>query len=254
MGTPGQDGSHRCSAGTSAARKREAATAFVHHYPKMRWPKRLDELDVRLTREQWRCRQDMPETLGLVCLNTLEYHEVRVPHADAVSDEFASHRAGTNTQEVPGTGHWNHLAIQYRRTKTDRNSLDMPVRCGPDPADFHARKCLDGDLFRSDAHPLVQVSCHTPNAVAAHLGLGTIGVQDPHEPFGGTPTFDQQNAVSANPEMAIAHGAHTIIRQPFRSTIRRLDNNKVVAGSLVLAELHDHPRSWYTAHRAQERV
>ncbi len=84
------------------------------------------------------------------------------------------------------------------------------------------------------------------DAVAAHLGLRTVGVPVVHEPFGArrdgrgalvdrSGTDDAQNAVCSDAEASVAQGGDLIVRQRQRP-IRIRDEHEVVAGAVTFGE------------------
>ena len=84
------------------------------------------------------------------------------------------------------------------RTRWTRPRRDLEVEREDAPAG------LDRHLFFAGQAMIVEVLGDAADAVAAHLAFGAVGVEHPHPGVGPLGRHDQDQAVAADPEMAIA--------------------------------------------------
>ena len=83
----------------------------------------------------------------------------------------------------------------------------------------------------------MQLARDHAHAVAAHLGLAAVGVEDAQrEACLAGLLADQQDAVRADAEVAVAEQAHALRRELERELLR-VEHDVVVAEALPLGEL-----------------
>ena len=97
---------------------------------------------------------------------------------------------------------------------------------------------LDGDLGAAGDAVVVDVLGDAADAVAAHLAFGAVGVEHAHAgvgPFGGG---DQDQAVGADAEVAVADGAGEGGQVAGGGLVEEVDVDVVVAEAVHLGESH----------------
>ena len=80
-------------------------------------------------------------------------------------------------------------------------------------------------------------------AVAAHLAVGTVGVDDPHARGGGLGVLDEQDAVGADPEVPVADSrsrGRPVELQAIRQRAARVDQHEVIACALDFEKWNGH--------------
>ena len=118
---------------------------------------------------------------------------------------------------------------------------------------FDARKRLQrhGSLARHAA--VVDVFANAARRVAAHRALRAVRVEHDHPEIGDVAGRDDDQAVRADAEMAVAQGPGQR-RKILRMLLKAVDINVVVAKPVHLAELHRQPsvteRPWRQARQA----
>src|SRR5262245_49171752 len=85
---------------------------------------------------------------------------------------------------------------------------------------------------------IVEVFCHTANAVAAHLRLAAVGVEHTHAGVRLFRRTNQDQAIGADAEMPIADGAAQRSRIARRRSTKAIDVDIVVAAALHFGETH----------------
>jgi len=79
---------------------------------------------------------------------------------------------------------------------------------------------------------------HAPDGVAAHLGLGSVGVEHAHPQIGYGARQDQHEPVAADAHVTVAHAAGQAGRVGDRF-LESVDVDVIVAGAVHLGEAHD---------------
>ncbi len=97
----------------------------------------------------------------------------------------------------------NPLRVENGRAHVDPNPLNSP------PGNFEVERedspaGLDGHLLLAGQAMIVQIFGDAADAVAAHLAFRAVGVEHPHPGIGSFRGHDQDQAIAADPEMAIA--------------------------------------------------
>ena len=95
---------------------------------------------------------------------------------------------------------------------------------------------VEAAALRPDEAPLDGVLRQAADAVAAHLGLGAVGVEDAHSYRCLVGRQDEQDAVGADAEVTVAHGDGE--SRPVALVALRFDEDEVVAGAVHLYEAH----------------
>ena len=118
------------------------------------------------------------------------------------------------------------------RTRSTLPSRDLEVQ------GQHAPPGLDGDAVLPRQAVVVEVLGHAPDAVAAHLALGAVGIEHPHPGVGPFRGHDEDQAVGADAEVPVADG-HRQAGGIGRGRLPEgLDVDVVVADPVHLGEFH----------------
>jgi hypothetical protein len=145
----------------------------------------------------------------------------------------------TNEEGLPGrTAHRDRGLREAGDAHRDRHAARPAVGIGmqgevlePGPREHLDRGAIDQPS-------VVQEHPHAPDAVAAHLGDGAVGVRVVHEErrIVGVGAHHPDHAVGADPRAAIAQGCDR--RRVERTLVVQVDeHHEIVAGTLVLGEL-----------------
>ena len=129
----------------------------------------------------------------------------------------------------PGASHVDSHAIDVRR------SHRRQIRLEDAGAGFDRQRAVD----RRDPDTLDQVLGEAAEAVAAHLAVGAVGVDNHHPRRRGVRVLGDQDAVGADAEMPIADARRE--RRPIdivqvRVLTQRVDQQEVVARALHFEE------------------
>ena len=177
-------------------------------------------------------------------------HHMRIAHAgrrhpqpQALHLQFALGQAlGTDRQ---GGGHL--LALQERCAHVDADAA-IGLQFGHDPAG----QGLDlPGAARRVTIGVGQEAGQAADAVAAHLGLGAVGVEDAHPQLTALPwRQSEDHAIGAHPETAITQAADALRIQLAGATavaqgqaMATVEQQKIVAEALILAELEHNRRA-----------
>jgi len=124
--------------------------------------------------------------------------------------------------------------------------VQFQTHCQNTPSGFHTKhrrkRLLPGyrKFMVSGMRPVcfIKIFGQAADAVAAHLGLGAVGVEHPHFYIRRLRRANQNQTVRADPKMAIAH-PH---RQPagvFNSLLEAIDINIIIAQPLHFNKFHN---------------
>ena len=102
----------------------------------------------------------------------------------------------------------------------------------------HPAAGFQGDCWFANDAAVVDVSGDAADAVAAHLGLAAVGVEDPHPRVGFLRWTDQDQPVSPDAEMPIADRSAERRRIARRRSAEAIDVDIVVAAALHFGETH----------------
>ena len=113
-------------------------------------------------------------------------------------------------------------------------------RVGEDRRADLAGRGLDRELARVGPAGAAQVEDRLARAVAAQLGLGAVGVEDPQarDEAGLVGRREDEHAVGADAGVAVAQRAHEVGARLAAVELRRLDDHVVVGQRLPLLEAH----------------
>ena len=106
-----------------------------------------------------------------------------------------------------------------------------------------ARLDREATVGRRDPGALDEVFGETAEAVAAHLAVGAVGVDDRHAGGGGLGVLDEQDAVGADPEVPVADsrgGGGPVELQAVGERAARVDQHEVVACALDFEKWNRH--------------
>jgi hypothetical protein len=116
--------------------------------------------------------------------------------------------------------------------------LRHPPLFGEDLEREDAAAGLDAQFLLPRDAVVVDVLGHAADAVAAHFRLAAVGIEHPHAGVGSFAGADEDQAVSADAEMAVGDDAGQggeVVGQPLRE---RVHVHVVVAGAVHLGEAH----------------
>ena len=156
----------RASAG--AAGHRNPATALPYAHTKLLRACNFHELDVDASREGLMALHERAYRIDWRCFGIVhEGHGMGVAHRDGRKLKLlAAYVQGKRTLHF-------HLA-HSDADRHDNVVLNLQVKV------LDARKRLDIERSLGGIRLIKNVLTHTADAVAAHLGLGSIGIEDPH--------------------------------------------------------------------------
>ena len=118
------------------------------------------------------------------------------------------------------------------RTRCDATARNLEVEREDSPAG------LDGHLLLAGQAMIVQILGDTADPVAAHLAFRAVGVEHPHPGVGSFRGHDQDQAIAADPEMAIADLHRELPGVGRRRLIERANVDVIVADPVHLGESH----------------
>ena len=202
-------------------------TAFVGAHADEVRPLHLDEVHVRSARAEMRMEAElMPERHdhGFVRVRH-EHHGVRHPRVERMHVELAG-AGGDRLAE----------AQAVRRGEPDGHAFAVE-RGGDD-----AGGGLEGGLAGRTGE-LLDVAAEAAGAVAAHLGVRSVGVPELPRPLGlprGT-GHQQHQAIGADAELAMAELGHLLAGE-VESAVAVVGHDEVVARPAHLHEIQSHGR------------
>ena len=168
-----------------------------------------------------------------------------VAHADAGDVELVVGGADAVEQDRPGRGRADGdlVGLQVGRAHGDADLLDRAAGLAQ-LAEFgvqHARAGFDREtsVGGGDAGALDQIFGEAAEAVAAHLAVGAVGVDDGHPRGGRFGVFNQQDAVGADAEVAVAdfgRGGGPVELEAFSERAAGVDQDEIVARALDFEE------------------
>ena len=106
-----------------------------------------------------------------------------------------------------------------------------------------ARLDREATVDGRDTGALDEVFGETAEAVAAHLAVGAVGVDDRHARGGGLGVLDEQDAVGADPEVPVADprgSGGPVELQAIGQRTARVDQHEVVACALDFEKWNRH--------------
>src|SRR5215218_4835021 len=186
----------------------------------------LGELDVGLGREEGRVGlQPRPDGGHRRLVDIVhEHHRVRVAHGQA---------GGGPRLAVDLDG---ALALQGGRSHVDGDPVDAAAVVGVQLQALDSGPGLQVE-GAGDISAVAQVLADHPDAVAAHLGQGAVGVAVVHEERGLGAGGDADHAVGADPEVAVADRPGQLGSDVI-AVGQVLHDHEVVARPVRLDELH----------------
>ena len=227
-----------------AARQRDAAAPLPDDHVDVRGVDDVDELGVDLLGEGRRVHLDGAARDGQVDGAGVvdERHRVRVAHRhgrDAVLAPGGLERRVHDARAVRGGERAGHGgAVQDRLAHVDG---DAAVRQHERHDGARARgdgEGLAAPPRRARRPELAEVRGEAADPVAAHLGLGAVRVVDRHaEVVRRVAGHDEDDAVRAHAEVAVAEPLRLRRRRLRRRGVAVVDEQEVVAQALVLGEL-----------------
>ena len=105
----------------------------------------------------------------------------------------------------------------------------------------HARQRLHGEALFPHQAAVVQELAQAAYAVAAHLRLAAVGVDDAHADVGHLRGQRQDQTVRADAEVAVAQPRRQRLRRVHRLT-KAVHYDKIIAKAVHLGKLHAHRR------------
>ena len=172
-----------------------------------------------------------------------EHHGVRIAHGDRRDRIGAAiHLDGVGDAAAIFLVHAEHGRKLHRDAARHQDGFAHVHRGAADGArlelqadDLDARGCFQADdvLFHQTA--VIGILAHAARGIAAHFGLGAVGIEHAHPEIGHPRGQDEHQTVRTHAEMPVAHarGKLTGIVDLFFKTI---DVDIVVADALHLGE------------------
>ena len=201
----------------------------------------LGELGIRLRREGLVRFEGRTERLERNHGKVLHEHDrVGVAHRDARRFQRRGRDHQLLVQGIARAGHRDLPALQDRGAHVDARTDHRARTVALDRDPLHAVARIDAELVARPQPPVGDMLRQTPDAVAAHLGNFAVRVVVVHEEVGVARAHDADQAVGADPEVAVAHrGDERRVRS--QRVVEILEQHEVVPRSVRLHELHPQP-------------
>ena len=237
-GAPGQRAGDGRAACAGAAGERSAAAALPCARPHGMIVHNLDEVHVRAPREDRRVLHRVAQPRD-VDPGQIVHKDHRVRHADQHAGK--AQRLPVHGQlavdAAPRPLHGDLLAVQERLAHVHAHAghhavLDQQRRAH----DAGERFDREGGLFHDAL--LVHILGKAADAVAAHLRLAAVGIDDAHADVGRVAVEHEQQPVPAHAGLAVAERRCKRI-EVGAAHAARIDDEKVIAQSMHFRKFHD---------------